>query len=244
MRSLRSPKSYKILVVEDDVKTAGAIDLYLKHGGFETLLARDGLSALEQARERGPDLIILDLMLPQINGLDVCRILRSECDTPIIMLTARTTEDDKLRGLDLGADDYVTKPFSPRELVARVRAVLRRTAEKSDSDKHSDTTSQVQFNDLIIDLRRHEASLSGKLMPLTPTEFKLLETFVRSPERTFTRQELVERVFGWDYEGLERTVDAHIMNLRKKLNPDRKRPSFISTVFGIGYKFSGERHDP
>ena len=152
------------------------------------------------------------------------------------MLTSRATEEDKLRGLDLGADDYVTKPFSPRELVARIRAVLRRTAH----DNHSST---VAVDDLVIDLERHEVRMRGLPVTLTPTEFKLLETFAKAPGRTFTRQELVERAFGWDYDGLDRTVDAHIMNLRKKLDSGRAQSSLIATVFGVGYKFFGEHSD-
>ena len=225
-----------ILVVDDDKKTVASIKLYLEHGGYQVAVAYDGRQALADARSHRPDLVVLDLMLPEISGVDVCRKLRSESGIPIIMLTSRATEEDKLRGLDLGADDYITKPFSPRELVARIRAVLRRTAQR-------DNSSAIQSGDLILDLKRHEVRVRGKLAQLTPTEFKLLETLARAPGRTFSRQELVERALGWDYAGLDRTVDAHIMNLRKKLDDGRSESSRIATVFGVGYKFSTEGRD-
>jgi DNA-binding response OmpR family regulator len=223
-----------ILIVEDDKKIAATIKLYLQHEGYRTTLAYDGRAALELFRAERFDLIVLDLMLPGIDGYELCRALRRESDVYVIMLTARATEQDKLRGLDTGADDYVTKPFSPRELVARVRAVLRRR----DNRNFERGPAELRFGDLVIDLNRHEVSLRGKMIYLTPKEFKLLATFARSPERAFTREELVERAFGGDYEGLDRTIDAHIMNLRKKIEPDRMRPSFIVTVYGVGYKFS------
>jgi DNA-binding response OmpR family regulator len=232
-------KDRRILVIDDDPKIVAAIKLYLEHDGYQVAVAYNGQQALAAARAQQPDLLVLDLMLPQVNGLDVCRRLRAESAVPIIMLTARATEEDKLRGLDLGADDYLTKPFSPRELVARVRAVLRRAAPARER-RHT----TLKFNHLMIDLERHEVRARGRLVRLTPTEFKLLETLAGAPGRAFTRQELVEQAFGWDYGGLERTVDAHIMNLRKKLEPDRGQPSLIATVFGVGYKFRGERHDP
>ena len=227
-----------ILVTDDDRKTVATIRLYLEHAGFEVHTAQSGLEALEQVRAGEPDLIILDLMLPHVGGLDVCRRLRAESDIPIIMLTARTTEEDKLNGLDLGADDYVTKPFSPRELVARVKAVLRRRA----SQVRDSTPPELGFADLVIDLKRHEVRVRGNRVALTPAEFKLLEVFVKAPDRVFTRQELVERAFGWNYEGMDRTIDAHVMNLRRKIERDRLQPSFILTVYGVGYKFSGDRH--
>jgi DNA-binding response OmpR family regulator len=225
----------KILVVEDDAKTGELIKLYLERDGYRVLAAQDGQRALELARHKRPDLIVLDLMLPEVDGLDVCRILRAESRVPIIMLTARTTEDDKLLGLDLGADDYVTKPFSPRELVARVRAVLRRSAAKGE-EEHA--PSQVRSGDLLVDFVRYEVRMRGIPINLTPKEFKLLETLAREPGRAFSRIDLLERVFGFDYEGLERTVDVHIMNLRKKIEPDPAQPSYIQTVFGVGYKFA------
>lgn len=226
-----------ILIVDDDRKTVELIRLYLEKDGYRLLTAYDGRMALEFARRRQPGLIILDLMLPRIDGLDVCRILRAESKVPIIMLTAKTTEDDKLAGLDLGADDYVTKPFSPRELVARVRAVLRRTGGEADSGP-----AELVFGDLVVDFIRHEARLCGEAVHLTPKEFGLLATMAKQPGRVFSRLDLLEHAFGFDYEGFERTVDVHIMNLRKKIEPDPAQPSYIQTVYALGYKFE-DKHD-
>jgi DNA-binding response OmpR family regulator len=224
----------KVLVVDDDKKIVDLISLYLKKDGYQVLLAYDGQQALDLARSRQPDLVILDLMLPQLDGMDVCSILRAESHLPIIMLTARTTEDDKLAGLDLGADDYVTKPFSPRELMARVRAVLRRATRDEASGP-----SELGFGELVVDLRRHEARLRGRVVDLTPTEFRLLELLAGQPGRAFSRLELLEGVFGYEYEGLERTVDVHVMNLRKKIEPKPNRPRYVVTVKGLGYRFEG-----
>ena len=232
---MTEPTRRKVLIVDDDRKTVAAIKLYLEHEGYETLIVYDGQAALRQARAEQPDLIVLDLMLPHVNGLDVCRALRADSRVPIIMLTARAAEDDKLRGLDLGADDYVTKPFSPRELVARVRAVLRRIEPPITNDK-----ARLQHHDLVVDLQRHLVQVRGKEVTLTPTEFKLLAALINAPGQVFTRQELVEKALGWDYDGLDRTVDAHIMNLRRKIESERGAPSLIVTVFGVGYKFAEE----
>lgn len=225
----------KILVVDDDWKTVDLVKLYLEKDGYNVLVAHDGLRALELTRQRQPDLIILDLMLPEVDGLDVCRVLRTESKVPIIMLTARTTEEDKLIGLDLGADDYVTKPFSPRELLARVRAVLRRAG-----DAEAKGPSELRFGDLVVDLAGFVVRVHGQTVHLTPKEFKLLETLIGEPGRAFSRLELLDRVFGFGYEGLERTVDVHVMNLRKKIEPDPGRPTYVQTVYGVGYKFAGE----
>jgi DNA-binding response OmpR family regulator len=224
----------KILVVDDDKKTAELIKLYLERDGYRVFLAHDGLGALELGRSKQPDLIVLDLMLPAVDGLDVCRLLRAESKLPIIMLTARTTEDDKLLGLDVGADDYVTKPFSPRELVARVRAVLRRTA----SDKTQ--PRELTFKEMHLDLGRHEVRVRGVPVHLTPKEFNILATLASQPGRAFSRLDLLEKVFGFDYEGLERTLDVHVMNLRRKIEPDPSQPMYILTVYGLGYKFAEE----
>jgi DNA-binding response OmpR family regulator len=229
--------SRKILVVDDDHKTADLIKLYLEKDGYQVLTAHDGRLALELARQRRPDLIVLDLMLPKIDGLDICRIVRAESQTPIIMLTAKTTEDDKLLGLDLGADDYITKPFSPREVVARVRVVLRRAGEDREREPR-----QMRVRDLVVDFVSHEARVRGEPLRLTPKEFKLLETLVKQPGRAWSRLELLEHVFGFDYEGLERTVDVHIMNLRKKIERDPTQPDYIQTVYGVGYKCAEDRH--
>ncbi len=222
-----------ILVVDDDKKIVDLVTLYLKRDGYNVLKAYDGHEALDLARRKQPDLIVLDLMLPELDGTDVCRLLRAESQVPIIMLTARSTDEDKLRGLDIGADDYVTKPFNLRELVARVRAVLRRTApqEPPPADRH--------FGDLVISFLRHEVSVGGRPANLTPTEFRLLEALVREPGRAFTRAELLDRVFGYDYDGIERTIDVHIMNLRRKIEPTPSQPRFIVTVPGVGYRFEG-----
>jgi DNA-binding response OmpR family regulator len=197
--------------------------------------AYDGLEALKLARQKRPDLIVLDLLLPEVDGLDVCRILQTEGEVPIIMLTAKTTEDDKLIGLELGADDYVTKPFSPRELVARVRAVLRRVGKQTPAGP-----PEMRFADLVIDRRCHEVRVRGEVVDLTPTEFKLLEVMAEDSGRAFNRLELLDRVFGYDFEGFERTVDVHVKNLRKKIELDPKRPIYVKTVYGVGYRFAGD----
>jgi DNA-binding response OmpR family regulator len=226
--------SRTILVVDDDRKTVELIRLYLERDGYQVGVAYDGRQALETAMRIHPDLIILDLMLPKVDGLDVCRILRQETDIPIIMLTAKTTEEDKLLGLDLGADDYVSKPFSPRELMARMRAVLRRSAEK----KHTGP-ERIECEALKVDFSRRQVTLFGELVHLTPKEFHLLEILIRQPERVFTRLDLLKGAFGYDFGGLERNVDVHIMNLRKKIEPNPEEPHFVQTVYGMGYKFGG-----
>jgi DNA-binding response OmpR family regulator len=227
----------KILIVDDDRKIADLVRAYLEKDGYRVSAAYDGLQALELARQKRVDLIVLDLMLPGMDGLDVCRVLRGEGNqVPIIMLTAKTTEADKLVGLDLGADDYVTKPFSPRELLARVRAVLRRVGEEE-----YEGPSEARFDDLLVDFVRHQVQAQGKPVRLTPTEFKLLEVLIREPGRAFSRLELLDRVFGYDFEGFERTIDVHVMNLRGKIEPDRKNPTYIKTVYGMGYKFAEEQ---
>ncbi|OGO05595.1 MAG: DNA-binding response regulator [Chloroflexi bacterium RBG_13_56_8] len=228
-----------ILVVDDDVKTVNLVRLYLEREGYEVLGAHDGRTALEFARQHNPDLVVLDLMLPLVDGLDVCRILRAETEIPIIMLTAKSTENDKLLGLDLGADDYVTKPFSPRELAARVRAVLRRTT----NDSLIPEVERITQGDLTVDFARHEVVVAGQLVRLTPSEFHLLEVLMREPNRVYTRAQLQDKAFGYDYEGLERTVDVHIMNLRRKIEPDLTCPRYVLTVYGVGYKFAGSEDD-
>jgi DNA-binding response OmpR family regulator len=222
-----------ILVVDDDHKIVDLVALYLKRDGYNVLTAHDGREALQVARSKQPDLIVLDLLLPELDGTDVCRLLRTESRVPIIMLTARSTDEDKLRGLDLGADDYLTKPFNPRELMARIRAVLRRAYPSEEA------ADDLQFGDLVISLVRHEVLLAGKPVALTPTEFRLLETLAREPGRAFSRAELLDRVFGFDYVGVERTIDVHIMNLRRKIEPEGGRPRYIGTVPGVGYRFEG-----
>ncbi len=227
----------RVLVVDDDLKTVELVKLYLNRDGYRVLTASDGLAALQLAREGHPDLIVLDLMLPGMDGLEVCRTLRQESEVPIIMLTARTTDEDKLAGLGLGADDYVTKPFSPRELAARVRAVLRRLPGERLPDV-------LKHGDLIIDFLKHEATLDSRPLDLTSVEFKLLGTLAREPGRVFSRAQLVEKVLGYDFEGFDRTIDVHILNLRRKLEPDAGHPKYIKTVYGAGYKFAGVGRGP
>jgi DNA-binding response OmpR family regulator len=221
-----------ILVVDDDKKTVDLIRLYLEKERYQVQTAYDGLEALTLARQQQYALIVLDWMLPTISGLDVCRILRAESNVPVIMLTARTAEEEKLQGLNIGADDYLTKPFSPRELVARIRVVLRRAGQKEEEERPAD----LRLGDLIVNFVAHEASLGGSAIRLTPKEFKLLETLAREPGRAFSRGELINLVFGVNYEGFERTVDVHMMNLRKKIEPNPDQPRYLETIYGVGYK--------
>jgi DNA-binding response OmpR family regulator len=222
-----------ILVVDDDQKLLDLIRIYLEKDEYQIITAYDGKQALELYHRFHPDLVILDLMLPRVDGLNVCRMLRAESHIPIIVLTARTTEEDKLIGLDLGADDYITKPFSPRELMARLRAVLRRSMDESRLGP-----SQVKIGGLEVDFYRRMVSLEGQPIHLTPKEFRLLEILIRQPGRVFSRLDLLEGAFGYDYAGLERTVDVHIMNLRKKIEPDPAYPCYVQTVYGVGYRFA------
>lgn len=223
----------KLLVVDDDVKIAQMLKNYLDKDGFKTEIAHDGWMAVELFRSVKPDLVILDLMLPGASGWEVCKKIREESNTPIIMLTARDTETDKLLGLEMGADDYVTKPFSLRELVARVKAVLRRTSGDLAE------TNLIKSGDITIELDQHEVRLGDNVIEMTPTEFKLLSTMASFPGKVFTRLQLVDLVQGYSFEGYERTIDTHIKNLRKKIEPDPKNPTYILTVFGVGYKFRG-----
>lgn len=222
----------KVLVVDDDVKTVELVRLYLDRDGYQVLTAYDGVEALHLARESSPDLIVLDLMLPDIDGLEVCRTLRHESDVPIIMLTARTTDQDKLMGLDLGADDYMTKPFSPSELAARVRAVLRRLPGERGPE-------EIKSGELSMNFTTHEAWFAGKPLNLTSVEFKLLGVLAKEPGRVFSRANLIEEALGYDFEGFDRTIDVHILNLRRKLELDPSHPKYIKTIYGVGYKFTG-----
>lgn len=226
----------KVLVVDDDVKTVELVKLYLNRDGYRVLTAYDGTEALRLAREGHPDLIVLDLMLPGIDGLEICRTLRGESDVPIIMLTAKTTDQDKLIGLDLGSDDYVTKPFSPRELAARVRVVLRRLPGERGPD-------EIKRGELTVNFLRHEASLAGRSLNLTTVEFKLLGVLAKEPGRVFSRVQLIDEALGYDFEGFDRTIDVHILNLRRKLEPDPSHPRYLKTVYGAGYKLSEMSND-
>lgn len=224
----------KVLVVDDEKKIVDIVKAYLEKDGYKVVVAYDGREALTMARGQSPDLIILDLMLPEVSGWDVCRTLRAESKVPIIMLTARDEDTDKIVGLELGADDYVTKPFNPKELLSRVRAVLRRVEGTSEKRKI------VEFAELSIDLERHEVRRGNELIELTPTEFELLKVLAEAPGRVFSRLQLLDRVLGDAYEGYERTIDSHIKNLRKKVEPDPDRPRYVLTVRGVGYKLGGD----
>lgn len=226
----------RVLVIDDDVKTVELVKLYLNRDGYRVITAYDGLEGLRLAREAHPDLIVLDLMLPGMDGLEICRTIREESDVPIIMLTARTTDEDKLTGLGLGADDYVTKPFSPRELAARVRVVLRRLPGERGPD-------EIKHGNITVNFRKHEAFLDSAPLDLTPVEFKLLGVLVKEPGRVFSREQLIEDALGYDFEGFNRTIDVHILNLRRKLEPDPAHPRYIKTVYGAGYKFSEVNSD-
>jgi two-component system, OmpR family, alkaline phosphatase synthesis response regulator PhoP len=219
-----------VLVVDDEPKIAQLARDYLEHAGYSVLLAGDGNAAVQTASVRQPDLVVLDLGLPGIDGLEVMRRIRSAGSTPIVVLTARDTELDKLLGLELGADDYVTKPFSPRELVARVRAVLRR------AERASVPTDRIVVGDLVLDVPRLRTRVSGRSIDLTATEFSILATMARDPGRVFTRSQLLDAVHGVAFDSYERAIDAHVKNIRRKLEPDPARPRYILTVYGVGYR--------
>ena len=221
----------KILVVDDEKKIVDIVKAYLERDGYKVIVAYDGRLALQMARSESPELIVLDLMLPEVSGWDVCRSLRTESNVPIIMLTARDDDSDKIVGLELGADDYVIKPFNPKELVSRVRAVLRR------SEGTAVKTKRIEFADLSIDLERHEVKRGDRLVELTLTEFELLRVLAEAPGRVYSRMQLLDKVQGSAYEGYERTIDSHIKNLRKKVETDPERPKYVITVRGVGYKF-------
>jgi DNA-binding response OmpR family regulator len=225
----------KILVVEDEAKIASLVRDYLEHAGFEVITSRDGDEALARARRSRPDLVVLDLGLPGRDGLDVTRALRGFSTVPIVMLTARGEEADRIVGLELGADDYVVKPFSPREMVARVRAVLRRTAglERQGAE-------MLRVADLEIDVPRRRVTRAGGRVELTATEFELLATLAGQPGRVFTRGQLLEALHGLELESYERAIDAHVKNIRKKIEPVHGRPRYLLTVHGVGYRFADE----
>ncbi len=223
--------SKKIFVVDDEPQIVKVLKAYLENAGFQVVTASEGKAALLIFQHEKPDFMILDLNLPGMDGLDICRAVRHESNIPILMLTARVEEADRLIGLELGADDYVVKPFSPREVVARVRTIFRRTdAEPTQSDI-------IQVGDLLIDLEQHTVNLAGRGIDLTPTEFEILVTLAKQPKRVFSRLQIMEQAQGDAYEGYERTIDAHIKNLRVKLEPNPRKPIYIQTVFGLGYKF-------
>ena len=219
-----------VLVVDDEPKIAQLARDYLEHAGFAVLTAGDGSSAVHAVKTRRPDLVVLDLGLPGLDGLDVLRQVRTAGQTPVVIVTARDTELDKLLGLELGADDYVTKPFSPRELVARVRAVLRR------SERAAEPGDRIEVGELVLDLPRLRATVAGRPIDLTPTEFSILATMARAPGRVFTRGQLLDAVHGVAFEAYERAIDAHVKNLRRKIEPEPARPRYLLTVYGVGYR--------
>ncbi|MBV7333275.1 response regulator transcription factor [Chloroflexi bacterium TSY] len=228
--------SHRILVVDDDKEIVRLVRSYLEQAGYNVLTAHDGNTALQSIRSDRPDLVVLDLMLPERDGLEITRVVRGDdalAGIPIIMLTARVEDIDKILGLELGADDYITKPFNPREVVARVRTVLRR----SGSENGTSQARVLQIGEVLMDLGRHEVIVEGKPVELTQTEFKLLQHMMENPGYAFTRAELIQNGLGYEYEGIERTLDSHIKNLRKKIEPDVKQPLYIQTVYGVGYRF-------
>ncbi|KOV85210.1 response regulator transcription factor [Nocardia sp. NRRL S-836] len=218
-----------VLVAEDNVMQADMLGRYLRQEGYAVRIVHDGRSALDEVRRNPPDLLILDVMMPGVDGLDVVRLLRGESDLPVLMLTARSTEDDLLHGLDLGADDYVTKPYSPRELMARVRTLLRRV-------QRTGGTTDITLGDLRVDPDRHEVRVRGEVVECTASEFRVLHTMAASPGRVFSRSQLLNAVHGLDGYITERTIDAHVMNLRKKIEAQPRRPAYLLTVHGVGYK--------
>jgi two-component system alkaline phosphatase synthesis response regulator PhoP len=224
--------SQKILVVDDELDIIKVVRAYLEQAGFQVITASDGQQALAVFRHERLDLIVLDLNLPKMNGLDVCRAIRRESSVPIIMLTARVEESDRLIGLEIGADDYIVKPFSPREVVARVRTVLRRTAPPAAPP------ASITLGALTIDPIRHEVQLHGRLIELTPSEFNILLALAAQPGRAFSRMELLDAAQGEAYEGYERSIDVHIKNLRQKLGDEPRNPTYVLTVYGVGYKFN------
>ena len=222
-----------VLVVDDEPKIAQLARDYLEHAGFTVLTAGDGRTGLARAREGRPDLIVLDLRLPDIDGLDVTRELRKDSPVPIIMVTARGEESDKLIGLELGADDYIVKPFSPKELVARVRAVLRRWQQARNAPG-----DMLRAGDLVLDTLRMRTTVDGRPVELSPTEFQLLAVMARFPGRVFTRSQLLDGLHGVAFESYERAIDAHVKNIRRKIEPDPRRPRYILTVYGVGYRLA------
>lgn len=229
-------EKFKILVVEDEEKILNVIEAYLKKEGYEVFKAQDGMEGLDIFRSVSPHLVILDLMLPGLSGEEICKNIRSTSDVPVIMLTAKINEKSKLQGFSLGADDYVTKPFSPKELVERVRAILRRSYR--DKGPLSDILS-FNGDELKIDIRRHEVAKNEDLVSLTPNEYKILLLLASNPGQIFSRERLVESAFGVDYDGFDRTIDTHIKNIRYKIEDNPKTPKYILTVYGVGYKFGG-----
>jgi len=227
--------SKTILVVDDEERLTSLVKAYLTQEGFRVVTARNGREALFIARQEKPDLIVLDLMMPEMDGYEFMRLHRKERETPIILLTARVEDSDKVLGLELGADDYVTKPFSPRELTARVRAVLRRAGQAAPEP------DLLRAADVTLDRAGHTVRVGARMADLTPSEFDLLAALMSAPGRAFSRLELLDRLQGTAYEGYERTIDVHIKNLRAKIEPDPSKPRYVETVYGVGYRFAPEQ---
>lgn len=235
MTSMGPESGHTILIVEDDPSVSQLMRLYLIQDGHKVLTAEDGITAVETTRREDPSLVLLDLMLPGMSGQDVCTTLRKESNVPIIMVTARVEEDDRLVGLDMGADDYVAKPFSPRELAARVRAVLRRTARDEARDQESGGLLVV--DEVSVDLNGRTVKVAGTNVSLTPTEYRLLTYFMESAGRTVSREQIIQSAFGYQFEGFDRTVDTHISNLRRKIEAPEGGMKHLNTVYGVGYRF-------
>lgn len=230
-------KPVSVLVIDDEVKITEVIKSYLEAGGYKVFCAHGGKQAINMFQAVRPNLVILDLMLPDMSGEEICQEIRKNSNTPIIMLSAKSQEEDMITGLDLGADDYVTKPFSPKQLMGRVRAVLRR------SDENLGVMADLLSFDndyLVIDNGSHEVKVAGSPVSLTPNEYKLLLIFCKNPNRVFNREELVVKIFGYNYGGQERSIDTHVKNLRQKIEKNARQPEFIQTVHGVGYKFGGQ----
>ncbi|KYH35407.1 sensory transduction protein regX3 [Clostridium tepidiprofundi DSM 19306] len=226
----------KILVIEDEENVLEVVEAYLKKEKFQVYTSSNGALGLELFFKHNPDFIVLDLMLPDISGEEICKRIRKQSNVPILMLTAKSSVDDRIIGLSIGADDYLIKPFSPRELIMRIKTIMRRTSTTEP------LSSQIEFNngDLKIDELQHKVYKKNKLIELTPVQYKLLMFFIRNPKKVFSRDELIEHVLGSDFDGYDRTIDAHIKNIRRKIEDDPKHPKYIITVFGFGYKFEGE----
>jgi DNA-binding response OmpR family regulator len=221
-----------ILVVDDEERLVALLEAYLKKEGFRVVTAGDGRQAVEAARREQPDLIVLDIMMPQMDGLEFLKEHRRHAETPVILLTARVEDDDRVVGLELGADDYLTKPFRPRELLARIRAVLRRAG------RLAPVPAALQHGDLLLNRDRHIVTVADRIVDLTPSEFDLLAALLSVPGKAFSRLELLEHVQGVRYEGYERTIDVHVKNLRAKIEPDPRRPKYVETVYGVGYRLA------
>lgn len=232
------PKKPVVLVVDDEVKILEVVKSFLEADGFRAVTAKNGETALKLFQSTNPDLLILDIMLPDIDGVQLCKTIRKQSRVPIIMLTAKADDEDIVQCLDLGADDYVTKPFSPRSLMGRVRAVMRRY---SSDDQIVAEVLSFREGELEINSVNHEAFIHGQVINLTPVEFKILQTLAKNSKRVFTRDDLIQAVYGYDYEGSDRSIDTHVKNLRHKIESDPKKPVFVVTVHGVGYKFGVEK---